>query len=142
MKNFTDIPIVAPVDFSYEADRAVEAAVELSGNTSHVTIVHVTVPIVIVEPIVEYDTISDEGRCEQLTKSLKERYAAPKYQGVNFEVRLGDPGLEIVKLATEVKAGLIVMTSHGRTGLKHLLLGSVAERVVRTAKCPVLVLRK
>jgi nucleotide-binding universal stress UspA family protein len=141
MKDFTDIPIVAPVDFSYEADRAVEAAVELSGNTSNVTIIHVTPPIVIVEPIMAYDIISDEARCEQLKKSLQERYAAPKYQGVHFEVRLGDPGLEIVKLATELKAGLIVMSSHGRTGLKHLLLGSVAERVVRTAKCPVLVMR-
>jgi nucleotide-binding universal stress UspA family protein len=58
------------------------------------------------------------------------------------EVRIGDPGAEIVKVATELKAGLIVMPSHGRTGLKHLLLGSVAERVVRTATCPVLVLRK
>jgi nucleotide-binding universal stress UspA family protein len=141
MKNFADIPIVAPVDFSHEADRAVEAAVELSGNTAHVTVVHVTAPIVIVEPVVMYDIISDETRCEQLKQSLKERYDAPKYQGVNFEVRLGDPGLEIVKLATELKAGLIVMSSHGRTGLAHLLLGSVAERVVRTAKCPVLVLR-
>lgn len=59
-----------------------------------------------------------------------------------MEVRIGDPGVEIVKVATELKAGLIVMPSHGRTGLKHLLLGSVAERVVRTATCPVLVLRK
>ena len=141
MKDFTDVPVIAPVDFSYEADRAVEAAVELSGNGSQVTIVHVTPPIVIVEPIMAYDVISDEARCEQLKKSLQDRYAAPKYQGVAFEVRLGDPGLEIVKLATELKAGLIVMSSHGRTGLRHLLLGSVAERVVRTAKCPVLVLR-
>lgn len=142
MKNFTDIPIVAPVDFSDEADRAVESAIELSGNSAHVTVVHVTAPIVIVEPVVVYDIIGDDARCEQLEQALKHRYAAPKYQGVNFEVRLGDPGLEIVKVATELKAGLIILPSHGRTGLAHLLLGSVAERVVRTAKCPVLVLRR
>lgn len=141
MKSFTDIAIVAPVDFSDEADRAVEAAVELSGNASHVTVVHVAAPIIIVEPIMMYDIPSDDVRCEQLKEALKKRYSAPKYQRVNFEVRLGDPGLEIVKFAAELKAGLIVMPSHGRTGLAHLLLGSVAERVVRMAKCPVLILR-
>ncbi len=54
----------------------------------------------------------------------------------------GDPGHEIVKLADTLKADLIVMPSHGRTGLAHVLIGSVAERVIRLAHCPVLVLRK
>ncbi|MEZ6094353.1 MAG: universal stress protein [Pirellulaceae bacterium] len=53
----------------------------------------------------------------------------------------GDPGSEITRFAKENDAGLIVISSHGRTGVSRLLLGSVAERVVRLAPCPVLVLR-
>jgi nucleotide-binding universal stress UspA family protein len=60
---------------------------------------------------------------------------------VRFEVLFGDPGHEIAQFAKERGAGMIVMSSHGRTGLAHLLIGSVAERVVRLAQCPVLVLR-
>lgn len=142
MKNFNDIPIIAPVDFSTESDRAVATAIELAGNAAHVTVVHVTPPILIVEPVVVYDTISDEERRIALEAALLKRFSASECAGINVEVRIGDPGSEIVKLAKDLKAGLIVMPSHGRTGLKHLLLGSVAERVVRTAACPVLVLRK
>ena len=61
--------------------------------------------------------------------------------GVQVNVAFGDPGDEITKHAETVHADLIVMPSHGRTGLKRLLIGSVAERVVRLAQCPVLVLR-
>jgi universal stress protein A len=56
-------------------------------------------------------------------------------------VLFGDPGQQIAIFAKEMKAGLIVMSSHGRTGLAHLLIGSVAERVLRLASCPVLILR-
>ncbi|MBA4105466.1 MAG: universal stress protein [Pirellula sp.] len=142
MKNFNDVPIVAPVDFSAESDHSVATAIELAGNAAHVTAIHVTPPILIVEPVVIYDTVSDEARRISLEAALLKRFSGPQYEEINVEVRIGDPGAEIVKVATDLKAGLIVMPSHGRTGLKHLLLGSVAERVVRTATCPVLVLRK
>ena len=55
---------------------------------------------------------------------------------------MGSPARRIVEQAGETRADLIVMGTHGRTGLGHLLLGSVAERVVRTAKCPVLTTRE
>ena len=142
MKNFNDIPIVAPSDFSAESDRAVSTAIELAGAAERVTVVHVAPPILIVEPVVVYETISDEERRAQLEIALRKRYSSADYEGLTFDVRIGDPGSEIVKVAKERKAGLIVMPSHGRTGISHLLLGSVAERVVRTAACPVLVLRK
>ncbi len=60
---------------------------------------------------------------------------------MNVEILIGDPGHEIANYAEELDAGLVVVASHGQTGLRHLLLGSVAERVVRLAKCPVLVLK-
>jgi nucleotide-binding universal stress UspA family protein len=55
---------------------------------------------------------------------------------------IGFPAEDIVRLATEVQADLIVVGTHGRRGLSHLLLGSVAERVIRTAPCPVLTVRR
>jgi universal stress protein A len=60
---------------------------------------------------------------------------------ISREVRQGQSAEEIVRLATERKADLIVMGTHGRTGLARLLAGSVAESVLRTAPCPVLAVR-
>ncbi len=59
----------------------------------------------------------------------------------DVEVTTGDPADAIVRMATELGADLIVMGTHGRTGLPHILLGSVAEKVVRHAPCPVLTIR-
>ena len=56
-------------------------------------------------------------------------------------IRIGKPEDEIVKFAVENNIDLIAMGTHGRTGLAHMLVGSVAERVVRTSKCPVLTIR-
>lgn len=61
---------------------------------------------------------------------------------VHTETLFGTPAQTIVDYATATGAGLIVMGTHGRTGLAHLLMGSVAEHVVRTAPCPVLTVRQ
>ena len=58
-----------------------------------------------------------------------------------LQVAVGTPFLEIARYAEEHAIDLIVMGTHGRTGLQHVLLGSVAERVLRYAKCPVLTIR-
>jgi nucleotide-binding universal stress UspA family protein len=70
-----------------------------------------------------------------------DRLAAPR-DDVRAEHRLaeGDAAAEIVRVADEIKADLVVMGTHGRTGLGRLLMGSVAEQVVRKAPCPVLTL--
>lgn len=62
-------------------------------------------------------------------------------QAVSIESRMGVPAREIVRLAVEKSVDLIVVGTRGRTGLKHVLLGSVAENVLKTAHCPVLVVR-
>jgi len=61
---------------------------------------------------------------------------------VDTQVRTGSPTREILQAARELPADLIVVSTHGRTGLQHVFLGSVAEHVVRRAPCPVLVVRE
>ena len=61
-----------------------------------------------------------------------------EYEDVSGAVRIGSAFLEIIQYAKEVQADLIVVGTHGRTGLKHMIIGSVAEKVVRKAPCPVL----
>ncbi len=62
-------------------------------------------------------------------------------RSMRIEVRFGSAVREIVHAAEELGADLIVMSTHGRTGLRHVLMGSVAEKVVRFAKCPVLTVK-
>jgi nucleotide-binding universal stress UspA family protein len=60
---------------------------------------------------------------------------------IRIEIRYGSPAHQIVKTAKAVDADLIVMSTHGRTGLRHVMLGSVAEKVVRFSSCPVLTVK-
>jgi nucleotide-binding universal stress UspA family protein len=64
------------------------------------------------------------------------------FENLQQEVLFGDPGSQIVNFATNCNADLIVIPSHGYHGVKRLVLGSVAERVIRHAECSVLVLRR
>ena len=81
---------------------------------------------------------------ERLNEELTgiHRKHAPTSRPENCHIRGGRPYQEIVQLAREIDADLIALSTHGHSGLKHLLLGSTAERVVRSAPCPVLVARK
>jgi len=82
---------------------------------------------------------------EDMVESLlREVVGAAQRAGVPIETTwvIGFPAKDIVRLATEVQADLIVVGTHGRRGMSHLLLGSVAERVVQTAPCPVLTVRR
>jgi len=133
--------VLVPVDFSEQSIKAVDLALDLVEDTSHVHVVHVLPPVSYVEPGVVWIVDDDDARRHRLKLALKERLASPQYEKVQLHVLIGDPGETIADLAAELKADLIVLPSHGRTGLKRLLIGSVAERVVRLAHCPVLVLR-
>ncbi len=80
---------------------------------------------------------------ERLNEQLQEFSRSVDTKGVSIDVHLldGVPYVEITHAARELKADLVVIGTHGRTGLAHLLLGSVAERVVRTCEAPVLTIR-
>lgn len=140
MNRYANAKLLVPIDFSEESDGAFDAALEIAATSEQITAVHVAPPIGAFEPGVVY-LATDAERAETLLQSVRHRYADPKYRGAKFEVLFGDPGHEIAEYAKTAGTGLIVMPSHGRTGLAHLLIGSVAERVIRLAHCPVLVLR-
>jgi nucleotide-binding universal stress UspA family protein len=78
---------------------------------------------------------------EEATAQLRDLVPDTFHDAWDVEVASGDPADTIIRIAAERHADLIVMGTHGRTGLRHALLGSVAEKVVRTAPCPVLICR-
>ncbi len=142
MKFLADKPLVVPIDFSDESAQAVDEAIAITDDASQIHVVHVLPQISPSEPGVLWDTLSDPARSQHAEDALRERFSSASYAEINFAVRFGDPGAEIAKFAEENGAGLIVMPSQGRGGLKRLLIGSVAERVCRLAHCAVLVLRQ
>ena len=88
-----------------------------------------------------WGAVDDASRTKEVEDHFGEFLAEHEISGVTPVVRIGDPGLQIADYAGQVEADLIVITSHGRHGLTRFLLGSVAERVIRHAELPVLVLR-
>ena len=84
------------------------------------------------------------GYAEEARRILQAVVDAGARAGVPVDTRIvtGIPFDEIVRIGKELSADLIIMGTHGRTGVSHLLLGSVAEKVVRRAPCPVLTVRK
>jgi nucleotide-binding universal stress UspA family protein len=133
--------VLVPIDFSAESTVAVNTALEMVEDPSHIHVVHVLVDIAVMEPGVVWDTVNDQTRREQTQTSIRDRFGDDKFRGLKIAVVCGDPGTQIAAHAEQIEANLIVLPSHGRTGLKRLLIGSVAERVCRLAHCPVLVLR-
>ncbi len=133
--------VVVPVDFSDESIVAVDSARELVRDASHLYVIHVLPVLEPAEPGVIWTTIDDDSRRKHAQQALRERLVDAKYKDLSLEIAFGDAGEEITAFAERIGADLIVQPSHGRRGLRRMLLGSVAERVVRLATCPVLVLK-
>jgi len=129
--------ILLPTDFSTISDTAVESATSLAQATNaKLLIVHVE------EPPHLYDGEFYYGMMEPQTDKLKEllHEIKPTDPEVPYKHILGngEPTQEINRIAEENQADLIVMATHGRRGLSRVVLGSVAEAVLRNASCPVL----
>jgi universal stress protein A len=131
--------ILFPTDFSHTGDAALALAVSLARERgAKLLIVHVEEPPAAYGGGEMYYGLPDPAT-EDLERMLKE--VVPSDPQVGYEHRLvtGDPATAIPRVAEEDDVDLIVMGTHGRTGLMRLLMGSVAEAVVRRAPCPVLV---
>jgi nucleotide-binding universal stress UspA family protein len=133
--------VVVPVDFSDQSLAAVDAALSMVASPSDLHVVHVLPVLTDYEAGVLFNAVDDEARTKHSIQALRDRLSAAKFSGFQPHVAFGDPGYEIANYAEQLAAELIVLPSHGRTGLSRLLIGSVAERVVRLAHCPVLVLK-
>lgn len=138
--------ILVPVDFSEHADRALEYALTLAKSfRAWVELLHVVEDPFAAGGWASEVYVSDLDGLRQralgdASKQLDACRSAILGEGVPVlaTVRMGAVAQTIVEYAKAVDAHLIVTGTHGRTGLAHLMLGSVAERVVRTAPCPVL----
>lgn len=131
--------VIVPIDFGDLTEMAINAGLQAADEASNLVVVNVAPDLTALEPGVVWGEVSDEARSKELNKLFRDRY--PQFASLRFEVLFGDAGHQIARFAEQEKATLIAIPSHGRTGIKHLLIGSVAERVIRFAHCPVLVLR-
>lgn len=134
-------------DFSAASRRALDTAMALAkSQKAKLTIMHVLAPIVLVPEqyldAVTMDRLQEEAR-QWSTRQLAGVATRAKKAGVRASVLLreGDAPDQIVRACRSTKSDLIVMGTHGRRGLQKLFLGSVAERVVATASCPVVTVR-
>jgi universal stress protein A len=126
--------ILCPVDFDQSSLAAVRVAADLAWErNANLHLLHV----------LDREAFSF-GKIESAARTKLERISRQKLKaGTRYEllVMIGDPAVEVLQAATRLGIDLIVMATHGRKGLRRLVLGSVAERVVREAQCPVLTVK-
>jgi nucleotide-binding universal stress UspA family protein len=137
--------ILCPIDFSEASIQAFANAVEIAlHNQAEIYLLHVLPGLLadgggstVLLPLPEYKgLLKPHQRLEELTKPLLAK-------GLNAQILItrGDPASEIVKAAKQKAVDIIVIATLGKTGWRHLAFGSVAEKVMRTATCPVLSIR-
>ena len=140
--------ILCASDFSKTSGKALISAIDLAkANRARLTILHAHVPIVPLVPE-QYLEASTWDRVDTETRRWAERQVEKltekaRKRGVRASAMMvtGDPAQQIVRMARSKRADLIVVGTHGRRGFSKFFLGSVAERVIATAPCPVMTVR-
>ena len=140
--------ILHPTDFSEHSKHALSYAISFADEfKAELVLLHVIEEVAkamyfdminappLAEIMVDIETQANKALHDLLPEEYRDKLE------VEHIVRKGAPFLEIIRCAEEVKADMIVCGTHGRSGLKHVLFGSVAERIVRRAPCPVLSVR-
>jgi len=138
--------IMVPLDFSDHSKKALRYALRFAEQFgAELEVVHVVTPIIFADgmiPPVEMEDLSRET--EKHARSELEKIATAdgtEHVTVKATVLQGEPYDEIVNHAAESQTDLLLIATHGRTGLQHFLLGSNAEKILRHAPCPVMVVR-
>jgi universal stress protein A len=139
--------ILLPTDFSdcsAEAARVARLLADRFG--SRIVVLHVLDEPAALDPMFRGDVPLEllRGRMEQFARENMDAFLAAQFSGsgdVETMLATGIPYREIIKKARECGAGLIVIGTHGRTGMEHVIFGSTAEKVVRIAPCPVFSVR-
>jgi nucleotide-binding universal stress UspA family protein len=138
---------LVPLDFSPYAEQALEYAIALAQKLqAEITLLHVIQSLPMggadMGVVLPYTYVQDlEAEITSSLDTALKKVTAAGLKGDTLMVH-GVPFHEIIDAAQHRQADLIIMGTHGRTGLTHILLGSVAEKVVRLAPCPVLVVRQ
>jgi nucleotide-binding universal stress UspA family protein len=139
--------IVVPQDFSEYSLHALKYAVTLAGLfNSELVVLHVVEPIVYPADF-SFGQVSIPAMEEEIRKHSEEQLnelvtnEIPNSIKTTSIIKVGKPFIEIIDVAKAENADLIVISSHGRTGMDHVLFGSTADKVVRKAPCPVLTVR-
>jgi len=144
--------ILVTTDFSTAGDHAIAHAFRLAADHgAEVLMCHVVETVVAPNPLYAHyypaEVLSPESRARTEQDTREALLARAPQDGPLVEVphatvvTHGLPADEIIRVAKEREVDLIVIATHGRTGIKHLLMGSTAERVIRHVHCPVLVVR-
>jgi universal stress protein A len=139
--------ILLPSDFSDCSAEAARVARRLAEHFgSRLVVLHVLDEPAALDPMFRGEVPLEllRGRMEQYAREAMDRFLAERFRGfpdVETRVASGVPYREIIRAARETGAGLIVIGTHGRTGVEHVIFGSTAEKVVRMAPCPVLSVR-
>jgi universal stress protein A len=145
MKPFDKILIA--IDFSENSNYAFEYALTLARQfNAELTLMHVINEPVDLRgfyvPHISFEQLEKEieaGAVSMMEKFCQEKLAG--FTGYQTAIITGIPYEEIIRKSQEISASLIVLGTHGRTGLDHIIFGSTAERVVRASTCPVLTIR-
>jgi nucleotide-binding universal stress UspA family protein len=139
--------ILVPVDFSDFSTKAVDYALAFAEQfEARIILLHVVEPAVYPESTMLVATALDDLN-NDLRQVAQERLSELRRERIGERapsellVRMGRAFSEIAAAAADLDVGLIILATHGYTGLKHVLLGSTTERVVRHAPCPVLTVR-
>lgn len=138
--------ILVPTDFSAASRKALAYADAFAATFgAKVTLVHVIEPMVLPPEygyLPPYSPEDEARQVEAVRKQLLDIAAGlESAKRTEVSVRVGRPWHEVVGAVSELGVDLLVLTTHGRTGLRHMLMGSVAEKIVRHTACPVLVVR-
>ena len=129
----TNKAVIVPWDFSDMSKQALKKALEIAESPQAIRVIHVAQLPSAMEPGVVWQAVTKESIVEHSLASFAKTTEEENLPDLFFTTSFGDPGSTIADFASESSAELIVISSHGRTGLKRVFLGSVAERVVRLA---------
>ena len=137
--------ILCPTDFSEPSYNALNAANELALHFSAALVLLHVVPLAIDIPTSAdfyrpSDVATAKARAKEALQDVVEKKISEKVR-IRTEVVVGDPGDEIVKTAADENADMTVIGTHGLTGWRRFIFGSVADKVVRLAPCPVLTIQ-
>ena len=133
--------VLVPFDFSDPSKEALRVALQFVGRPDQVLVLYAVTPLLVTEPGVVWNTLNEDDARRGAMDSLSEALAGMDLGDVRRDVQVGIAANVILERAKREDAEMIVISTHGRSGVRRFFMGSVAELVVRHAECPVLVLR-